>query len=217
MGEVIEDLPVQTALSKEDILKTIKKFIGDIEQIPPMYSAVKVNGQRLHQIAREGLQVERKPRPVHIYDIKLLEVNNTLPYPHFKIHVSCSKGTYIRTLGVDIGKELGFPAHMTSLIRVKSGPFTLEQAISFEELESWQEEGWQKHLLPMDSALDKYPSLFLDDELIQRIKFGQSLVLKEYDFVLNSLYRIYDKAGNFTALYTAISTHTIKPKKVFLP
>jgi len=215
VGEVIEDQPLKKAPSKEELLTILQTFIGKIQQIPPMYSAVKVNGKRLHQLAREGKEVERKPREVEIYQIELLDYQPNKDYPSFSIKVRCSKGTYIRTLGVDIGAALGYPAHMNSLIRSKSGPYHLDQAISFEELEQWTEEDWEHRLLPLDSALILLPQLILSDDLILRIKYGQSLHVHD-NLVTDTLYRIYDQNHQFIALYTAINEHTIKPRKVFL-
>jgi tRNA pseudouridine55 synthase len=214
-GETIADQPLEKAHTKEQLLHTIESFKGEISQIPPMYSAVKVGGVRLHQLARQGEVVEREPRRIHIYDIQLLEYTPTLPYPTCKINVRCSKGTYIRTLGVDIGQALGYPAHMSSLIRSKSGPFTLSNSFSFEELEAWSEEDWENHLHTMDTALLHLPKIDLDEELSQRVKNGQSLRL-EQEVIEGQLYRVYDHEEQFMALYEALHAHVIKPKKVFL-
>lgn len=214
-GEIVSDQPIEEVPSREKLLQTLESFIGDINQIPPMYSAVKVGGVRLHQLARQGEVVERDARPVHIYDIQLLDYMPVSPYPTFKINVRCSKGTYIRTLGVDIGQALGFPAHMSSLVRSKSGPFTLDESFTFEEIETWSEEEWGKSLHTMDTALLHLPKIELNEEFSQRVKNGQSLRLEE-EVMEGQLYRIYDQEGQFMAIYEALHTHVIKPKKVFL-
>ncbi|WP_081792122.1 tRNA pseudouridine(55) synthase TruB [Caldalkalibacillus mannanilyticus] len=214
-GEVIEELALTEAPTETELEEVIQSFVGRIQQIPPMYSAVKIGGKRLHQLAREGKEIERQPREVQIYHIELLDYNKQLPSPSFKIKVRCSKGTYIRTLGVDIGRKLGFPAHMISLIRSKSGPFSLAQSIDFEELERWSEEDWIQSLYPIDSALLHVPDLTLSEDMIQRIKYGQSLRLHD-NVIRDQLYRIYDENRQFVALYTAVNEHTIKPRKVFL-
>lgn len=179
-----------------------------------MFSAVKINGKRLHELARAGKEVERKARKVHIYDIQLIDYNEVLLEPTFTIKVRCSKGTYIRTLGVDIGQKLGYPAHLSSLVRTKSGPFTLENSVTFEELEEWSEQDWEERLFPIDSALVHLPQLTLEAALVERVKYGQSLILNEK--VEPSLYRIYDQSRNFIALYEGIPERLIKPRKVFL-
>jgi tRNA pseudouridine55 synthase len=214
-GEEIENVPLTVLPSEAELRETLSSFEGNILQIPPMYSAVKIGGKRLHQLAREGKEIERAPREVTIYGIKLLNYIQEKPYPTFSIQVRCSKGTYIRTLGVDIGQKMGHPAHMSSLVRSKSGPFTLEESISFEEIEQWSEEEWLVKLLPMDSALASIPSLVLSHDLIERVKNGQSLRL-DTSVEENQLYRVYDQSHNFIAIYTGQNQHVIKPKKVFL-
>jgi tRNA pseudouridine55 synthase len=214
-GEVLDDHPLEIAPSEENVLDALTSFKGEIKQVPPMYSAVKVGGVRLHQLARQGKVVEREARTVRIYDLELLDYLPALPYPSIKIKVRCSKGTYIRTLGVDIGKALGYPAHMSSLVRSQSGPFTLANSVTFEELEEWTEGDWQKRLYPIDAALTHLPQIVLNEELTERVKFGQSLPL-EQEVEEGQLYRIYDQHDQFMALYSALHSHVIKPKKVFL-
>jgi tRNA pseudouridine55 synthase len=215
-GEMLDDQPLELAPSKETVLDVLASFKGEIKQVPPMYSAVKVGGVRLHQLAREGKVVEREARAVHIYDLQLLDYLPSLPYPTLKIKVRCSKGTYIRTLGVDLGRALGYPAHMSSLIRSQSGPFALADSFTFEEIEEWNEDEWQERLHPIDSALMHLPQIVLNEELSERLKFGQSLRL-EQEVEEGQLYRIYDHQEHFMALYYALHPHVIKPKKVFLP
>lgn len=215
-GEVLEDQPLELAPSKEKLLDVLTSFKGEIKQVPPMYSAVKVGGVRLHQLAREGKVVEREARTIHIYDLQLLDYLPTPPYPSFKIKVRCSKGTYIRTLGVDIGQTLGYPAHMSSLIRSQSGPFSLADSVTFEEIEEWTERDWQERLYPIDAALTHLPQIVLNEELTKRLKFGQSLRLDQ-EVEEGQLYRIYDQHNQFMALYSGLHSHVIKPKKVFLP
>lgn len=214
-GETIADSPLDEAPTRDVIEHTIQSFIGEIEQIPPMYSAVKVRGIRLHQLARQGKEVERKPRPVQIYSLELLDYAPTLPYPVLKLRVRCSKGTYIRTLGVDIGRSLGYPAHMKALIRTKSGPFTLEESVTFDEIETWKEEEWRKHLLPIDRALLHLPRLILNEQQSKRIRYGQSIRI-EQEVEEGQLYRLYDPSLTFLAIYEGHAPFLIKPKKVFL-
>jgi tRNA pseudouridine55 synthase len=214
-GEIVKDQPLELAPSNKAVLDVLDSFKGEIKQVPPMYSAVKVDGVRLHQLARQGKVVEREARAVHIYELELLDYKDGLPYPTLKINVRCSKGTYIRTLGVNIGESLGYPAHMTSLVRSQSGPFTLDESFTFEEIESWDEGDWQKRLYPIDAALSHLPQITLTEALSERVKFGQSLPL-EQEVEEGQLYRIYDQHDQFIALYSALHSQVIKPKKVFL-
>lgn len=213
-GETVVDEPVELAPARQQIEELLLSFLGELEQTPPMYSAVKVNGVRLHQLARQGKEVERQARKVQIYELELLDYQAVLPYPLIKLRVRCSKGTYIRTLGVDFGRALGYPAHMGSLVRTKSGPFTLADSVSFEELETWSEEKWHENMLPLEKAVAHYPKLVVQEQLRERILFGQSLVLEE-TVLDQQLYQVFDLSGKFLALYEGHAPHLIKPKKVF--
>lgn len=215
VGEIIEDLPLSKAPSKEQLEKALATFLGPIKQVPPMYSAVKVKGKKLYELAREGKEIDRQAREVHIYELKLLDYNSNIPYPSCTIQVRCSKGTYIRTLGVDIGKHLGYPAHLSSLVRNGSGPFCLQDCSIFEEIETWKEEDWYNKLYPLETALAHLPKITLQADLSERVQFGQSLVI-ERSIEQNQLYRIYDQNNQFLAIYTGKDSRVIKPKKVFL-
>lgn len=137
-GEILETRSAE-GIGKPEILSVLKNFIGEVTQIPPMYSAIKINGEKLYNLARKGIEVERKPRTIQIFNIELLSVdeqNHT-----FEIQVDCSKGTYIRTLCADIGEALGCGAYMKELTRNKCGRFTLEQSVTLEEFETLFNEG----------------------------------------------------------------------------
>ncbi|GAA0365413.1 tRNA pseudouridine(55) synthase TruB [Bacillus horti] len=213
-GETIEEAQLEEAPTLENVQEKIQNFIGEIEQIPPMFSAVKIDGVRLHKLARQGKEVERKARKVMIYDIELLQYTPELPYPTIKLRVRCSKGTYIRTLGVDLGRALGYPAHMSSLVRTKSGPFTLEDCVTFDELEGWNEEQWQNEMLPLEKAIAHLPDLIVSGDLKERVLFGQSLVI-EQQVENDQLYRVLDQNGRFLAIYEGNHPKLIKPRKVF--
>ncbi len=120
----------EVTVTEEEVIKVVQDFVGDYEQIPPMYSALKINGTKLYELAREGKTVERKARPVTFYEIEIMEMN----LPKIKIRVNCSKGTYIRTLCYDIGEALGCGAAMASLIRTKSGQFDIATALTLDEI-----------------------------------------------------------------------------------
>ncbi|TDQ39689.1 tRNA pseudouridine(55) synthase TruB [Aureibacillus halotolerans] len=137
-GDIIEEVAIHPEeVNEKNIMLTLESFQGTIIQTPPMYSAVKVNGKRLYEYAREGITVERPSREVSIYDIALLSAPVTNDGRcTFSVRVECSKGTYIRTLAVDIGKKLAYPAHMSTLVRSSSGPFTLQDCTTFDSIEA---------------------------------------------------------------------------------
>lgn len=152
-GEVLEEKPVD--FDEEKIRKTMEAFIGPLEQVPPMYSAVKVNGKKLYELAREGKEIQRKARRIEIYDIRIRQF---LPPDRVEFDVDCSKGTYIRTLCAEIGKALGCGGHMAELLRTATGAFTLEHAIRLSELkELAAQERAEKALLTMEEALREFP------------------------------------------------------------
>lgn len=152
-GKILEETSVH--IDENSVIDCIKSFIGEIDQVPPMYSALKVNGKRLYELARQGIEVEREKRRVNIYSIDIL--NMDIPFVTFK--VECSKGTYIRSLCYDIGKMLGVGGTMWSLERTKTGAFTVENSINIEDL---NEDNVQNYMIPMDKALFKYDAVNMD-------------------------------------------------------
>lgn len=156
-GEVIEEADA-SHLSEERIREAVLSFVGEIEQIPPMVSAVKVNGKRLYELAREGVTVERKPRKATIHDIDILHVAAGNPRPEIGFSVRCSKGTYIRTLCVDIGRRLGVPAVMASLIRTESAGLRRQDCVTLEEIPALVQSGeLAGKLIPGDRLLTHLP------------------------------------------------------------
>jgi tRNA pseudouridine55 synthase len=172
-GEVIGTWPVDCSV--EEINAAIHSFLGPIEQVPPMYSALKKDGKPLYEYARAGETVERAPRNVVIREIEVL----TCDVPNVSMRVLCSKGTYIRTLAEDIGKRLGCGAHLTSLRRTRVGSLTLEQAVSLEHLDACADEGRASLLAPVDRLLVTLPSLHLPSEQARRFCHGQRLALRD--------------------------------------
>lgn len=151
-GEVVSKRDVNVTL--EDVKNVLNCFVGQISQIPPMYSAIKINGQKLYKLAREGKEVERKPRFITIYSIDLLNYNEELS--QVEIDVSCSKGTYIRTLCSDIGEKLGCGAHMISLVRTKSSSFQIEDSVTLEEFEQlWNNKEYERILIPPETFIEE--------------------------------------------------------------
>ncbi len=161
-----------------------RMFKGEQKQVPPMYSAVKVNGQKLYDLARKGVEVERQPRTVTVYDIKIESYENN----EGTMLVTCSKGTYVRTLIHDMGRELGVGGVMTSLVRTKSGMFTLEQCRRISELEGKSPEELEKLLMPVEELYGSMPKAHLDDEQTRLFKNGATL---DADRILFD--KIYDK------------------------
>ncbi len=166
----------------EEVFAAIMSFIGNIEQIPPMYSAIKVDGRKLYDLAREGITVERKSRNVRINDIKAEKIAENV----YKMTVSCSKGTYIRTLCKDIGEKLGCGAVMSALQRTKSGSFTIENAITIEELETMEIEKRAELVMPTEELFAHCPAINVNDFYAKLIRGGTELYQKK----LNTCYEI---------------------------
>lgn len=195
-GEVIEENPVN--VTEEEIYRTVKAFVGNIKQIPPMYSAIQVNGQRLYHLARQGVEVEREARDITIFSIDI----ESIELPSINVNVHCSKGTYIRTLAADIGDALGCGACIKELQRTASGVFTLENAITPDELLELSEKGEvEKAMLPLDSFFEKYEAIYLDKKKADRVKNGVSIYYKGK--MKGNFYRVYDENNNFIALSQA--------------
>ena len=180
-------------VSDEELESVLRCFRGDIQQIPPMYSAVKIGGRKLYEIARRGVVVERQPRSVHVYELSVLgrEGDEVL------LDVACSKGTYIRTLCHDIGEKLGCGGCMSSLRRCASGSFRLENAYTLEQVQAAADRGEvQKLLLPVDSLFPGYPELRVDAQEERRLRSGAPIRTSAQD----GSYRIYGPDGAFLAL-----------------
>lgn len=200
-------------VSVSEISKIIKMFIGDIEQTPPMYSAIKLNGEPLYKLARRGIEVEIQPRKVSIYSIELLNYEA----PFLSLKVSCSKGTYIRSLCNDIGNVLGIGAHLTELKRTKIGHFTIEQSAKLEELP-----GKNEALHTIDYALKHIPEVRLFDTALKKIKNGNSVredALESEGLTKNNLtsprtIRLKDHEGKIFGI-GKISSGWIKPERLF--
>jgi tRNA pseudouridine55 synthase len=192
---------------KVEFEKVLASFIGTIEQIPPMYSAIKVQGKKLYELARAGITVERQPRTITIHSINLLHIDNT----RILFDVTCSKGTYIRSLCTDIGRKLNIPVVMSFLVRTHVGSFSLEKAFTLLEIE----QNPLNAILPLDYALQNMPKLLLAPELAQAFKYGQPIInqtLKESD---QTLVRIYEQESLFIGIgQKNTDTAVITPIKV---
>lgn len=195
--------------------QVIDHFQGEIKQIPPMYSAVKINGEKLYELARKGKVVERPARCVTIFQFDMKQIES-IDKPIFSFDVTCSKGTYVRTLCVDIGRFMGYPAHMNKLIRVQSGPFQTTDCFTFEELEAAKDKGvFEDTLVAMDEALCHLPSVVVSQEDGKRVLDGKVIEWNAAkDKVNSSLVRMYDEIGRFCAIYE-IHHQELRPVKVF--
>lgn len=221
-GEIVDQKSVdQNLWDKDEIIATLKQLEGDIEQIPPMYSAVKVNGKKLYEYARQNIEVERPVRRVHINSIDLISdiiyENDTCK---FEIEVECGKGTYIRTLATQIGALLNYPAHMSHLIRLKSGGFTLNQAIKLDDLrEIVEQDKLQDVILPLEYGLNGLTKITVHDKnIVTRIQNGQKIeksLIDESKHDGEFVVWYEDKAIAIMDTYDKNET-LYKPKKVFL-
>ena len=189
-GEVLEDHSVSN--SWDELEAALPAFRGNIEQIPPMYSAINSNGKKLYELARKGREVERAPRPVTIHSLAIEE--QTGP-SDFILRVRCSKGTYVRTLCHDIGQALGCGGTMFSLRRTMAAGFSLDQAVTLEQIQ--QTEAPADLLLPVDTYFSHYPVLTVSAALEKKIRNGMTVVLPD---VAPGDYRVYGENGDFLAL-----------------
>lgn len=169
-GQILRS--VKPELSQDDFLKIIPQFIRSTQQIPPMYSAVRYKGKHLYDLARQGIEVERLPREIKISRLELLSWQEG-EYPKAIFEVDCSKGTYIRTLCYDLGEALGCGAHMSKLVRLRSGPFKLEKSWTLEQISEALEQGDESFLIPMNRALD-LPIIVLTSERAEAFRHGLS-------------------------------------------
>ncbi|WP_300262048.1 tRNA pseudouridine(55) synthase TruB [Clostridium sp.] len=184
-------------ITKDEILNCINSFLGTIDQVPPMYSALKQNGVRLYELARQGIEVHREARKITIYSIEniIIESNDNI-----QMDVCCSKGTYIRSLCYDIGEKLNVGATMTALERIQNGPFTKEESINIEDL---TEELLENHIISIEKALDAFEKITVNEKfsklLINGVKvFDTRMYSDEVEF--NKLYRVYEENGAFLGL-----------------
>ena len=207
-GNTLTKTPVDPSITKEKIEEICSCFVGDILQVPPMYSALKVDGQKLCDLARKGKEVERKPRPVVIHSIEV----NDLKLPEFKMTVSCGKGTYIRTLAEDIGSKIGCGATLSSLKRTRVDRFGIDKAYALEELEKLKAEGrLHEAVIPVEKCLSG-KKITIPRELDFALKNGAKLDLSDYDNKALGLFGeevfeegervlVYDFEGTFIGTY----------------
>lgn len=208
-GEVLTECGV--FCTKEDIIRAVKSFEGEIEQIPPMYSAIKVNGKKLYELAREGKEIERKPRQVFIKKMEITEID--MENLTVTIDVECSKGTYIRSLCEDIGLKLGVGAYMNTLVRRKSGRFSLDQCRTVEELRELKTKNeLEAVLIPTDELFYEYDKIYLNKKQSELAKNG--VAFKFSGLKPNNCYRLYSNEKSFLCISEYIDGR-LKLKKAF--
>ena len=195
-GEVLREEDA-SHITKDEILNCINSFLGTIDQVPPMYSALKQNGVRLYELARQGIEVHREARKITIYSIENIKIESN---DNIQMDVCCSKGTYIRSLCYDIGEKLNVGATMTALERIQNGTFTKEEAINIEDL---TEELLEKHIISIEKALDSFEKITVNEKFGKLLRngvkvFDNRMYSEEVEF--NKLYRVYEDNGVFLGL-----------------
>lgn len=216
-GEILSTAKVTA--DEAAVREAVMSFVGEYDQIPPMYSALKVNGKKLYELARAGVEVERKPRRVEIWAIHIEEIS----LPRVTFTVSCSKGTYIRTLCADIGERLGCGALMEHLERTRVGGFTIDKALKLSEVEALVQQGaLEQYMLSPDTVFEEYEALVVLPEADKALLNGNKLYFKQLRavrrrFADGELVRVYDSHDAFTAVYAYCEVeHGFKPFKMFL-
>jgi len=207
-GTVLESSPVN--ITEEQFKESLAKFVGEIEQVPPPYSAIKVQGRRSYDLARSGEEVELAPRKINVYNLELLEWAS----PEAVIDVYCSSGTYVRSLAHDVGEDLGCGAHLIGLRRTKSGRFSLRDAVPLSKLRDAFDKGnWYQYLIPAAEALSEWPAVELTSQEVDAIRHGNRIPA---DASIGNQARGVSEQGELVALMELVAESSEwKPKKVF--
>lgn len=213
-GEILERRPVE-GVDPQRIEAVLAGFRGEIDQLPPMYSAVKHGGERLYKLARQGLEVERQPRRIQIFALDLVGIE----LPEIELDVHCSKGTYVRTLAEDIGRELGCGGHVSALRRTGVGPFN-ETAVAFVTLDQLRELADQEGaapqldalLLPLESTLGHWPAVRLSADAAFYLQQGQAVLVPQAP--TEGLVRLYDVSQRFLGVGEILDDGKVQPKRL---
>ena len=219
-GEVLEEKSTE-ALTEEKVREAIEGFIGDYEQIPPMYSALKVNGKKLYELARAGVEVERKPRRIKINSLRVNDINLEDDIKTVTITVDCSKGTYIRTLCQDIGEKLGCGACMMELIRTRVGDFLIDDTLTLNQIAAYMIKGeMEEHIISIDSMFPSYTRLTVDEAYNKLLYNGNKLPLEavvneDCEFLDMEKFRIYDSGNTFVGIYQYIAGQFVLEKMFY--
>ena len=193
----------EVSASPSEVRDVILSFVGDSMQVPPMYSALKVNGKKLYELAREGKEVERAARPITIYELEILEE----AHPEYIIKVKCSKGTYIRTLCHDIGEKLGCGGVMVKLIRSKAGGFEIETARTLDQLQYLSDQGTlSEAVIPVEKMFEAYPAFSVKESALKAIQNGNQLKRNDFveetaDMIDGQKMRVYSHQNIFYGVY----------------
>ncbi len=210
-GTVLSARPVPD-LTPTALQEVLARFVGEIQQVPPMYSALHVGGKRLHELARQGLEVRREPRPVMIHALTL----ESIDLPRFTVRVVCGKGTYVRTLSADLGEAIGCGAALERLVRTRVGPYSLEAALPWPEAAQARDGAtlWAR-LLPPDSAVSHFPAVRLAEQAVAAFLKGQSVPAPEPVPADRGLVRVYASSGMFLGLGHLIQAgNRVKPERI---
>ncbi|AYC29283.1 tRNA pseudouridine(55) synthase TruB [Paenisporosarcina cavernae] len=218
-GEVLEENDEVFTITREELQRHLNALTGEIEQIPPMYSAVKVNGKKLYEYARKGLEVERPKRTVTIHEFELLDSLNSWSGKSitFTARIACSKGTYIRTLATQVGELLGYPAHMSHLERTKSASFKKDDCYTLQEVQDMMDQQvLDEHLFPIDYALQDFPHVEVPESMEKAIQNGQ--VLEAHTILEDEPKLVWTKNLQPFAVYVKHPTKEgkMKPEKMFV-
>ena len=208
-GEITQTQPVEN-ITEARVREVFAQFTGPIEQVPPMHSALKHNGQPLYKLAREGIEIERRPRQITIFALELLRAEGD----ELDVDVHCTKGTYIRTLAEDIGRALGCGAHLAALRRTGAGPFDIEDALTLERLSALAEEGLpalDRCLLPLETALADRPAVSLTDNSAYYLRKGQPVLVPKAP--TDGLVRLYGKE-HFLGVGQILDDGRVAPKRL---
>jgi tRNA pseudouridine55 synthase len=208
-GRIISTSPLEN-LNEAAFEDALQAFVGEIEQVPPPYSAVKVKGRKAYEMAREGEEVDLAPRRIMVYSLELLE----WAPPEVVVDIYCSSGTYVRSLAHDLGEKLGCGAHLIGLRRTKSGRFTLRDAVPLRRLrEAFEDGNWYQYLIPAAEALSDWPAVELQHEQVDAIRHGHRIPADEGG---DSMVRGVSEQGELVALLEYVAaTNEWQPKKVF--
>lgn len=216
-GEIIESKPLTQPFTDQQIKEQMLKLTGDIIQIPPMYSAIKVNGRKLYEYARAGETVERPKRQIHIsrFDLISSTYDEENQQQRVRFEAECSKGTYIRTLAVDLANLLGYPGVMSDLTRIKSGGFNIDQTVTLADIQAAMDNGTIDALLnPIDIVLTQYPKIELTEKQWKGLQNGMWMRLSEIDSSADTIAMRYN--NEIKALYSRHEDdNSYKPLKMF--
>ncbi|EKD49146.1 MAG: tRNA pseudouridine synthase B [uncultured bacterium] len=209
MGKVTKESKDASIVNAKDIKTALKKFTGDIKQMPPKFSALKIKGTPAYKLAREGKNFELKPRPVKIYEVKLIEFRP----PFVRVNIKCSSGTYIRSFANDIGKALKCGAYLENLQRLTVGDFNIKDSVKLDDI---TEKNFEEKILPASTVAKDMASINLDEDQVKRVKLGQRMKTEE-DFSKEKNIALFDKEKNLIAVGSFdANKKEIKPEKVLI-